>query len=247
MENYQIVKIGDFVEYVKFLKDECKDNDYLFRGQREGWALLPKIARDVKPLNGKSVLDIERLIFDEYERISRPYLRTVFQSEWELLVIGQHHGLPTRLLDWSKNALAALWFAVRKPATKPVEPKKQAEPGVVWIYRHKDESDVEKGGFHNPFDISYTMPVCPPHVTKRIIAQSGWFTAHAWNTDEKKFTPFEEERPDKLRKLVIPASVFSEMRFHLNQCGIHEASLFPNLDSICRQVKAMYTLEKDQV
>jgi hypothetical protein len=92
-----------------------KKSDFLFRGQSTDEALIPRIAR-LKP-KGK-LPNIESLMLREFERLSLPFTEFEPKDEWDLLALAQHHGLPTRLLDWSYSALTALWFCVKKPPKK---------------------------------------------------------------------------------------------------------------------------------
>ena len=71
-----------------------------------------------RPIGRRSGVDpphaktgLEEHILRNFIRYSRPYFETPQVNEWELLVAAQHHGLPTRLLDWTYSPLVAAHFA----------------------------------------------------------------------------------------------------------------------------------------
>lgn len=221
----------------------------LFRGQREDFPLLPKIARDNLRLKDP-VLVAEQNLIQTFKRqaIIHETARNA-RSDLDWLAVAQHHGLPTRLLDWTKNPLAALWFAVK------VEPN-NSDSGVLWIYQPLTEDFLgifdESSRFYGkstPFNIKKTQVYFPNHSTQRIVTQSGLFTVHAYTEKDGGFVPFEDNVSEsgKLKKFEIPAKAFCNFRFDLDRCGINSASIFPDLDGLASHLQWIHGLLEDEV
>ena len=209
----------------------------LFRGQRCDWPLRPKIAR--VDLLGGTQREAERLMLATFCREAIAHLGIMPENDWEWLAIGQHHGLPTRLLDWTKNPLAALWFAVTEPASDG--------PGIVWVLQPHQRDILYANGAESPFDGTEIRVFEPRHVSPRIRAQAGLFTVHkrVGATDEIPALQDLPEQRANLLKCIIPAERFATIRAQLMDCGVHAASLFPDLDGVARRVAADHVRSAD--
>jgi hypothetical protein len=130
---YQTIEVSDFYDFLMKIKVNCIADVSLFRGQNEDKPLIPKIKR-LAYRKEIGILANEKKLFQEFKRLSIPYIRNSPKNDWEWISIAQHHGLPTRLLDWSTNPLAALYFAIEK--TKPKD-----GDSVVWNLE-PDENDI---------------------------------------------------------------------------------------------------------
>jgi hypothetical protein len=209
----------------------------IFRGQRCDWPLQPKIAR--VNLLGGTAPEAERLILAAFRREAIPHLGLIPEDEWEWLAIGQHHGLPTRLLDWTKNPLAALWFAVTEPTTEG--------PGVLWVFQPHQRDLLHSHADESPFDGEEIRVFEPRHVSPRIRAQAGVFTVHKRIGPQHKIPALQEIQAQhrNLLKCVIPPERFATIRGQLMDCGVHAASLFPDLDGVARRIAADHVMSTD--
>jgi len=242
MTSYRRETIRDITDFTSFVEDECDTEHVLFRGQRTDKPLIPRISRLTFEL---PLLEAEKKMFEKFKRHAVPFLRSQPRTSWDWLALAQHNGMATRLLDWSLNPLAALWFAVNRP---PEEDKNgDSKPGVVWAFFAERRDFVTPS--LRPFDVTRTRVFQPKHVSERIVAQSGCFTVHKYMEDEERFIPFERNRSyaARLVKLTIPPDSFYSLRYHLDRFNVNSASMFPGIDGVCSHIEYQHSLLKDEI
>jgi len=181
-------------------------------------------------------------MLEQFERMA-PSFTTLPTDRWEVLAIAQHHGLPTRLLDWTYNPYVAAWFAVGRL------PRPNQGPAVLWIHVPNDADYVtskERAG--SPLEIGRgrsNRPVIfePRFVTPRIRSQDGVFTVQRFNQHDGKFLPIDQHGSHRgcMTKIFIPPDCFADMTNELNYVGINAASLFPDLDGLSRKIMDDFT------
>lgn len=210
---------------------------WIYRGQTDhAWPLAPQILRqDFKQWRawhpGLKATDQEQELMRAFKVAAIAHTPHGPPSDdWSWLALAQHHGLATRLLDWSYNPQVALYFAVRQPES--------ASDSAVWCYKPSDTaptaSEIER-----PYAAASIVFFEPPHVSPRISVQSGCFTSH----------PID--RPDQpwdgvLVQLVIPKAARAQVRRELFRVGVHEQGLFPDLDGLARQTNWRYATYPDE-
>jgi hypothetical protein len=179
-------------------------------------------------------------------------------SVWNLLALGQHHGLPTRLVDWTYSPLVALHFATEHP-------EEFDRDGVVWCVNFietnmllpkrlqrllreegSDTFTVEMlAGFDTlrRFDALAREPFVlflePPAVDRRILNQLALFSLMSDPT--AVLDDWLRDHPDLCRRVVVPASLKWEIRDSLDQANVNERVLFPGLDGLSRWLTRYYT------
>lgn len=196
----------------------------IYRGvKKESHLLLPEVGRWSKKRSRSPIdEDEERTILRLFKDQALPYLTFRLETEWEWLAIARHHGLPTRLLDWTRNPLIGAYFAVEK---------KYAGNSVIYAYRSAHHIKTEK--YKHPFDRKEVGRFIPTHITRRITAQAGVFTIHP-----DPSVPFESSKIDRL---IIKADAREDLKWILYRYGIHRASLFPDLDGLAKYITWLRT------
>lgn len=203
---------------------------WVFRGHsRADFQLVPSVGRATHTSVSRS--KYEESLFDIFCREARGYFNSssLPANEWEWLCLAQHHGLPTRLLDWTHNPLAALYFAVTE------HPEHDGQLFALHSVRKASER-VCNG---SPFTIERPVKFYPNAVTPRIRAQEGVFVVCA-----KVELPLDKALPEDwtVERLTIPAAKKQGLRYELFRLGVHASALFPGIDGLAVRVKWQHTV-----
>lgn len=239
IKSLQVRCVSEFINHVEAIKQAEQKNgnsaDFIFRGQPVDKPLLPKLGR-VVPKGNRA--NIEQLMFKEFQRTSISLSDLSPESDWDFLSLAQHHGLPTRLLDWTYSALAGLFFAVADHPADEWEP----DDAVVWLLKTRKEDFIDETTREKPFDKGETKIFRPKLITRRIAVQGGLFTVHRLSREDT-FVPVDNNKHFKhrLHKFTIPAANFGDMQEDLNGCGINRFTLFPDLDGLCNHLAWRFT------
>lgn len=239
-------RISTLTEYTDDLRGVQGYHDLAFRGQGNiDWKLYPSIARDdliprASRFNERH--DAEREMFEEFKRAAANHLPTRSgRSDLELLAIAQHHGLPTRLLDWTRSALVALWFAVEKQPCVDAQTG-NINDGAVFVTVIPKGSMLSRSD--TPFFGGPAKFFSPDHTDARFVAQAGLFSVHgSWDQTaaghQNGFMPITSRTfgfSSFLTTIPIAHEAFGMIRDELRVCGITASTIFPDLDGICRDV-----------
>lgn len=199
---------------------------YVFRGHAQAdWQLLPKAGRAEFYLPDNR--DLGR--FHDWTRSAVAYT-SLSSSYLDHLALAQHHGLATRLLDWSMNPLVACYFACSDQADKD---------GAVWMYEMNSTFMTEEITRDALKECHGVFCFRPKAAFSRIIHQKGLFTVHcdAAHAIDVKESLLGNGCPN-LICLHIPANLKADIVKLLADYGIDRSHLFPDLDGLSAHINA---------
>ena len=219
MESKVVETFSEYIQEIENMDDGAEL--MLYRGQVTKGNLLPSICRDKPEVD---TTQEEKEMLSELRRMGNSLVTDPSISDWDLLVVAQHFGMKTRLLDWTSNPLAALWFACND--------WKGGDTHVYILPADEFLSKSKKG----PFDIGGTRVIRPSLNNPRIISQHGWFTAHKYSNKTNKFVALEKNKEIKkaVKEIKIPSRNRSDMLKSLDRHGVSSRTLFPDLEGLCK-------------
>ena len=182
-----------------------------------------------------------------------------FTSVWQLLAMGQHYGLPTRLLDWSYSPLVAAHFATEDIYTydrdgviysldldeakrslpdilrRDLETKRSNVFTIAMMEEHfKNLSDLNNFS-KEPFFLFYE----PASQSDRMANQYALFSVCS-DTSVAFADLLKKACKESLYRIIIPKEIKLEIRDKLDYINISERMIYPGLDGICRWITRHY-------
>ncbi|MEI6569688.1 MAG: FRG domain-containing protein [Verrucomicrobiota bacterium] len=258
-------EIKSISEYLALFDSTPELKKVLYRGQSKPvndpeYQLIPSVGR--VPKAGKiqfaDFVNEEKRSHDIFKNQVIAHVASIPRNSWEVLALAQHHGLPTRFLDLTRNPLVALYFAVRNPehdgstsavyalVTQTIEyeellrskqdDSRQNMAQDASAYRRKktrlQDEQIKSLALNleiSPFDITHNVIYDPPHVSPRIRAQDVVLLACHQPTVVIPETDY--------REILIDRDSRNNIRIELETYGVFDKQLFPDLDGLAKWLK----------
>lgn len=198
------------------------ENAVIYRGVSDAnFDLVPSIGRWKGSENNR--INFERQIFEDFKSRAIGYLKIQPRNDWEWLFLAQHHGLPTRLLDWTSSPLIALYFALKE------ERKTDFAIYAINFSFSVIDSNIPQFLGNDPLKVESLAQVSPSYINDRVERQRSVFTIQP-----DPWLPLRDR--NEMRKYVFPERCRRDMLRQLHYLGITNCSITPGLDSLATDI-----------
>ena len=248
--------IGVISEDTSFLdKSGRHRSEKVYRGMWDSsWELVSSLQRV-----NRNYASVEKHLLRNFQKYA-PQNSVVFNTFWNWLTLAQHHGLPTRLLDWSYSPFIALHFALENHTffetygdaaiwslnlskleeTLPPDIRERFVKDGASSFTYEALDDLWKtlDLLHTDEEDDFLIFFEPPSFNDRIINQ---YALISTTRNPKTITSeWLRKRPELYQRTIIPAPLKWEFRDRLDQLNITERILYPGLDGLCKWLKRWY-------
>lgn len=258
-EIHEIHEIWDIISEQKYEdKIDRYRSSYLYRGMpNTNFHLETSLYRNCK-YKGH---ELEKSILRNFTKYASIEVPNLVGSVWSQLIIGQHHGLPTRLLDWTYSPLIGLHFATSGESFFEM----QENNCVVWVidieeingllpHKYKDKMREEQAylftvemlnevaqsleNYDNDMENKSMILLEPPSINQRIINQYSYFSIIP--REISNIESFLNSKTEHTIKYVIDKSLKWRIRDMLDQLNVNERIIYPGLDGLSSWIKRHY-------
>ena len=237
-------------------------SQYVYRGMSDAsFKMVTSLTRNCKKLQ-KSLEPAILRNFARYAVIEDP---TVATSVWRQMILGQHNGLPTRLLDWSHSALVGLHFACTEDSLDDMEthdcmvwridvtelhsllPEKykqvmQSHNADIFSVDMLDEAAESLEQYDSDMGKNSMVVMEPPSINARIVNQYSFFSVIPIEmVDVERFL---EEHTHNTVKYVIDRSLRWRIRDMLDHLNMSERIVYPGLEGLSKWIARHYFVKE---
>ena len=235
---------------------------YLYRGLPDvSFKLKTSLQRNC----GHQSANLERKLLDNFIKYTATETDDEFNNVWRSMILGQHHGLPTRLLDWTHSPLVGLHFAVSDSNFDNID----KNDCVVWRIDTSNLHDLLPEDFQKAmkkynavtkvFSVDMLNRVVdsldkyddlvkdesmvviePPSIDPRIINQYSFFTVVPKGIEDIETFFAKDNNGITVNKYIIDKDLKWQIRDFLDEANISERTIYPGLDGICKWLARHY-------
>lgn len=265
-----VVKIDTIDEYLDMINDQPYRADigryrslHVYRGMPEDFPLETSLERNC----GEKSAELEDKIIRNFQKYALEEDPTIRESVWRQLILGQHHGLPTRLLDWTRSPLVAAHFATSEDDLSEM----QSHNCVIWrvdlleldrlLPEHYQAVREKRGVDVFTFDMlqeagcedldqydrdmrDRAMVIAePPSIDPRIVSQYSFFAMVPKGI--RDIEKFLDSYTENTIKYVIDKKLRWQIRDMLDDSNMSERMIYPGLDGVSRWIARHYYVRRD--
>lgn len=234
-------------------------NTFFYRGMnRVEYNLVTSLQRNC----GDKAEKLEPFLLSNFAKYVSIIDPSVEESEWKAMIVGQHHGLPTRLLDWTISIPMAIHFALSESSLSDMDkhdcavwridaseinaylPDKYKQKMRTAIFSIRELESVARGIAEYDRDMSDKAFITlePPSIDQRIVNQYSFFTVLP--TGISNLNDYLDKKTKNTVKYIIDKSIRWDIRDILDQWNINERTVYPGIDGLATWLARYYYVKR---